>query len=191
MRITVLTNSCIKTIVNSLAIDDQIRELLNKCTQTYGPGYVHFLHSLFNESSGLYQPVLGQDSYLGVQPAEEIIEKFQTTYKNILNGKRLDYGSTFVADKLDVIYGISCTGQGRASKFNDQVYEDLYNTLEEITDKETAAVLMEEVFDAVENLMACVESIVMRKSLQEEQMDTANVSVHVTIHQDSLLVAVY
>jgi hypothetical protein len=90
-----------------------------------------------------------------------------------------------------VIYGISCTGQGRANKFNDQVYEDLYNTLEDITDKETAAVLMEEVFDAVENLMACVESIVMRKSLQEEQMDTTNVSVHVTIHQDSLLVAVY
>lgn len=190
MQITRLTDSCIKTIVNSLAIDDRIRELLNRCIQTYALGYVHLLHSLFSESSGLYQPVLGQESYLGVQPAEEIIDKFQRTYSKILNGRRLDYHTTFVADKLDVIYGISCTGQGRANKFNDQVYEDLYSTLEEVTDKETAAALMEEVFDAVENLMAYVESIIMRKLLQEEQMDTSNVSVHVTIHQDSLLVAV-
>ena len=190
MQVMRLTDESIKAIINGLTIDEQTRDLLIRCIENYAPSYIHLLHALFNESSSLYQPVLSQDSYLGNQRAEDITGRFQTLYSRLLNGRPMDHNTTFVADKLDVVYGISCTGQGRANKFNDQVYEDLYNTLEEVVGRDAAAAHMEGIFDAIENLMAHIEAIAMRKALRDEDSDN-NVSIHVTIHQDGLLVAVF
>lgn len=92
----------------------------------------------------------------------------------------------FVADRFDLLYGVSCTGDTRNVKFKDFMYEDIYNRLENLLGVERAALYMEDVFESIEFVTGVIEGAVIGVT-QHNDDDEGNIVFYLEPHPQGLI----
>lgn len=184
MQVIRITNSCIKHLINSLVIEEETRLLFERCILQFSASYVNFLYDLFYGNEKLYQRLLDSETHLGMDNVEGILGRYASAFGKV------NANSIYVVDKFDLLYSVSYGSVSMSGKISNHVYEDFYCRLEDITDSDTAMYHMEAVFESIDVIMSYVETLILRKCMQEDNYQSPCLSVYSTIHADSLLLAV-
>lgn len=183
MQVICLSDQSIKNIIDSLSITEDTKRLLDLCIQSYSQSRVHFLHDLFCENSNLYQPLCSPHTYIGQVNPNQILERFQEVHK------RVDKRSIYVANKLDMLCGVSWP-RSTGLKITDHAYDEFHWRLEEVGGVQTALECASEIYDCIENIMAYVETVMLKETLKQDDGAFSDLFVYIQMKQNRLLLTV-
>lgn len=183
MQVICLSDQSVKTIIDQLSISEDTKRLLNRCIESYSESRLHFLHDLFCENSNLYQPLFSPHTYIGQVKPNEIVERFQEVHK------RVDKRSIYVANKLDMLCGVSWP-RSTGLKITDHAYDEFHWRLEEVGGVQTALERASEIYECIENIMAYVETIMLKETLKQDDGAFSDLFVYIQMKQGRLILTV-
>ena len=180
MKTIYIPENCLRTIFNSLTLRDDTRAVLNTIITRYDHDYTKFMYGIFSAYSKVYISLIDEHCELSRHEARQAMEKLSTLRREI------NPINIFVADKFDLLYGVSCTGDLRNVKFKDFMYEDMYSRLENILGAYNANDYMEDIFESIEHVAGMIEGnlIAIAQSIDEE---APNVMFYLDIVNSGLL----
>ena len=175
MQMITITDSHIKNIVNSLTIQDDCKNILNRMILEYDTSYVSFLYSLFRIYTNLYLPVTSGEVWLDQSDMNYLRRKTNTRLP------QCNLEDIVTCDRYDLIYNLTSRARPLSGRVNSCMYDDVYSRIAEMVGDEKAHWYMEEVFESIEFIMTSIESVLFRLSSNqpEETTPTHNVFIYV------------
>jgi hypothetical protein len=165
---------------HALTITDEAKVVLNNIITRFDQGYARFMHGIFSAYSKVHVSLMDEHCEASVEETRALLEKFLTLRREI------NPVNIFIADKFDLLYGVSCTGDTRNVKFKDFMYEDIYNRLENLYGADKASEHMEDIFESIEFVTGLIEGSLIALS-QNANEDQGNITFYVDIHHEGLL----
>lgn len=180
MKTIYIPEGHLRSIFNSLALNDHTRAVLNNIIVRFDHDYAKFMYGIFSAYSKTYVSLMDEQCELSREEARVAMEKL------IILRREINPANIFIADKLDLLYGVSCTGDMRNVKFKDFMYEDIYSRLENLLGVKHAQDCMEDIFEAIEFVTGIIEGnlISIAQSMDEEQ---GNITFYLDIVHEGLL----
>lgn len=180
MKTIYIPEAYLRTIFNSLTLRDDTRSVLNTIITRYDHDYTKFMYGIFSAYSKVYINLIDEHCELSRQEVRQTLDKL-TSLRREINPRNI-----FVADKFDLLYGVSCTGDLRNVKFKDYMYEDMFSRLENLLGAHNANEYMEDIFEAIEHVAGMIEGslISVAQSIDEE---APNIVFYIDIVNSGLL----
>lgn len=180
MKTIFIPENHLRQIFNALTITDECRAVLNNIIVRFDHDYTKFMFGIFSAYSKVYISLMDEHCELSRQEARTAMEKL------IILRRQINPANIFVADRFDLLYGVSCTGDLRNTKFKDFMYEDMYSRLENLFGVRVAQEHMEDVFEAIEFVTGMIEGnlISLANSMGDEE---GNILFYLDTVQEGLL----
>lgn len=180
MKTIFIPENHLSAIFNSLTLKDDSRAVLHNVVVRFDHSYTNFMYSIFSAYSNVYVSLMDEHCELS---REEIRDAFN---KLVVLRREIKPGNIFVADKLDLLYGVSCTGDTRNTKFKDFMYEDMCSRLENLLGVQKALDYMEDTFEAIEYVTGMIEGNLMAVAQSTDDED-GNMLFYLDIVPEGLL----
>lgn len=152
----------LRHIFSSLSLRDDVRSVLNNVITRFDHDYIRFMHSIFSVYSKVYVSLMDEHCELSREESRSAMEKL------IVLRQQINPANIFVADRFDLLYGVTCTGDMRNSKFKDFMYEDIYSRLENLLGVQRAPQYMEDVFESIEFVTGMIEGALMGVAIEND-----------------------
>lgn len=138
----------------------------------------------------MYRNLLDTD--IGLEKAER--RAIHRKYNRLLNGlgTHIRPADILVADKMDLVFGLTGAGYDQPGRFRDHMYEDFYNRLEELLGVDQASYYLEETFSLIDTVVSEIEGMVMGLYIKNEGDDVGNgnLSLYADIREGNLVLVV-
>jgi len=170
----------IRNLFHSLTLNDDSRTVLNNLVLKFDYSYSKFMYMIFSAYANMYVSVLDEHSRLTQQEVKRAMNKLSVLRREI------NVNNVYVADKYDMLYGITCTGTIGNMRFKDYLYEDMYSRLENLLGVAYATNYLEDIFDSIECITTLIESNLISVSEDPEDVD-GNIIFYLDIQQEGLL----
>ena len=170
-----ITDNHIKNIINSLTIQDDAKNILNRMILEYDISYVSFLYSLFRVYTNLYLSVTSGDVWLDQSDLNYLKAKTNTRLP------QCNLEDVITCDRYDLIYNLTSRDRPLSGRFNSCMYDDVYSRIAEMVGDVKAHWYMEEVFESIEFIMTSIESVLFRLSSNQPEDPTRNPNVFIYV----------
>lgn len=186
MYLISITNNVIHDLIESLTLNETSKNVLKHVILRYDHSYINFVYCLFSVYLKPYVRLNSDECHLCSHERLEVLQTFNERLP------RVNYDNIFIADKFDVLFGVSPYTHVDSSKFSTYLYEDMYNRIENITGVEIATEYMEDVFESIEYIVSHLESSIVRLVNKEDEESTFTLfRLHLDILDNHLFMAVY
>lgn len=152
MKLVCLTEDKIRSMFYSLTVNNDLKNKINEMINSFNPSYVDFIHTLFACYMNVYIRINDENSHLSEPEMYQALKEFSSINKNFTTD------NMYVADKYDVLFGITCVSDYNHLKFNEFFYEEIHERLVSLYGLDVAGECLQEVFDCIEfvvNLLEC------------------------------------
>lgn len=163
MNIFVLDDHVIKNIINSLAVEDNVRKIIENIILKYDHNFINFIYNIFSTYTTYYIQVLSKNSQLSTEEINVILQNLKKINPFI---KKSD---VFITD----IYDILCINTSFDKlRFNHYFYEDIYNRLETLLGTTNATKYAEEIFDTIEIILLIIEKNIVFNIIKQADLES-------------------
>lgn len=182
MKLFVLNDHVVKDIVNSLTIEDKIKDIILNVIHRYDYNLVNFIYSMFSVYTTYYVNLLDENSHISYLEAQQIFKEL-TTRTNL----QIDRSNVFVADIYDILFVQMSYDKTRLKGY---FYEDTYNRLDNLIGTIQAHECMDEIFDALENVFCAIEQNLVYNIVQKDDSN-GNVILYLELTPHGLMIYVF
>lgn len=182
MKLFILNDHVIKEIINSLTIEEEIKDIILNVIHQYDYSLVNFIYDMFSVYAGYYVNPLNENSYIPPTEAQQIFTELSSRIN-----PNIDRNNVFVADIYDILF---FRPRYEKSPLNGYFYEDIYNRLENIIGTDQAFKYAEEIFDALEDIFYTVEEDLIQEIIQNDEY-SGNVIIYLELKENKLMVYVF
>lgn len=165
MKLINITNNLIHEVVNSIIMNDDVKNLVLEVIRVLGPSYTEFIHYSLSKCSNNYIRADSPECPLSNRDREVI-------YGILARSPiRIETSDILVADRVDLLYATDYRCYQSFSKFNAMFYgsiEEHFYGNEELLDSNTYLEMIEE----LEKIVGIIEQIMMLSSTDELLEDT-------------------
>lgn len=151
MKTIYIPENHLRSIFNTLTLTDDSHAVLNNVITRFDHDYSKFMYGIFSAYNRVCISMMDEHCEMSRDELRGAMEKLIRVRQHI------NPANIFVADKLDLLYGVSCTGDVRNVKFKDFMYEDIYSRLENLVGIHRASQYMEDIFEAIEFVTGMIE----------------------------------
>ncbi|NTW91180.1 MAG: aminoacyl-histidine dipeptidase [Erysipelotrichaceae bacterium] len=180
MKLFIINDRDIKNILDSLTVEDTVRNIIESIILRFDYNFTNFIYSVFSVYTTYYAQLTDENSHLNYNEAQNIFNTL--TDFNI----SVDRSNVFVADIFDIMYITSAYDRTR---FKSYFYEDTYNRLENLLGVDNATTHMEEIFEALETIFSAVEENLVFKIIEADNPNP-NVIFYLELTPHGLMVYV-
>lgn len=180
MKTIFMPEGNLRQLFSNLNISEDVYSVIHNVIVRYDHDYAKFFYSIFSAYNKVCVSLLDEHCEVSREESRTAMERLMVLRREI------NPANIFVADKFDLLYGVSCTGDLRNVKFKDFMYEDMYSRLENLYGVQKAPELMEEVFESIEFVTGVLEGnlIAISQTLDETQ---GNLVFYLDVYQEGLL----
>lgn len=180
MQILRLSEYSIKNIINNIIMSDKCKKTFIELINTSNINLASFVYNLISIYGNIYNSIRDENSNFSENEVREIESKFDNKINNEI----------FAIDKYDFIYSSAGVGFNESSRFNNFLYEDVYNKLEIMYTKEIASEIYEEIFDSIDTFVAQIETFIINIALNKEDDLFGCIFIKLEVVDKSLLIYV-
>lgn len=181
MKLFVLNNQVVKDIVNSLTIEDKIKDIILNVIHRYDYSLVNFIYSMFSVYTTYYANLLDENSHISYIEAQQIFKELSSR-----TSLEIDRSNVFVADVYDILFTQSCSER---SQLKGYFYEDTYSRLVNIIGINQAHEHMEEIFDALKDIFCMIEQNLIYGIIQKDDYN-GNIILYLELTAHGLMIYV-
>lgn len=170
----------LRHLFSSLNLSEDSHAVLNNIILRYDHDYAKFIYGVFSAYNKVCISLMDEHCEVSRDEVRNSIQRLTALRREI------NPASIFVADKFDLLYGVSCTGDTRNEKFKDFMYEDMYSRLENLYGVQAAPQFMEDVFESIEFVIGHIEGnlIGISQSLDDSH---GNLTFYLDVYHEGLL----
>ena len=178
MRVLVLNNKSIKDIIDSLTIDEKIRNILNQVILSYDHNYVNCICTIFEMFTTYYYRLDDENIDLTYEEIRDIKNNFNSIKNSIYEN------NIIISNLFDILYTLQNNDR---TKFKDYFYEEFYIRLENLLGVNVAHEYMEVIFENMEIIFSTVEGSIINSYISEEHILHDNIAIYIEIVNDIII----
>lgn len=160
MNLFVINNENILDILNSLSVNDNIKEIVKTIAISGSYSYINFVHELFSIYAINYCSIIDEKSYLTKEDIDTIHNIFLE--HNIVP----NLSNVLVSDIYDIMSLLRVSDD---SVLNSFFNEYLFKSLESLYGEIKALDYINSVYDAIESIFGLIESHIVSKLILDDE----------------------